>query len=457
MGVYTRRVNIKIEVDLWEGGSKTDTLDITKSVLNYRFQKSIKTPMGSCQMAMLPQRTDTHILDIVKPMDVVRISEFGIVKFIGYVKRVSYSGSIARDGDPAREATITANQFGGLLQEASIGYAFGYAFGEDLLSAAAKLNKEMLDALVDGLKYSEVIALLADSFVTFLQDTGAGSFTTYLDAYLDVSTGLTASTVPLLPRQYDIYTGTEEVITFWQVAEQIAQRPFNELWIDNGPRKVFIDGSDVEFRDRSTLVFRETPFDGTVGGASTTAFQDLPEKVVDKDHLTRFDLARSMDEVYTIYSVKEATFQLSDIARVLLGQFEVDSERAGRYLFKPLITELFYTRFEAAQDTKVEAPASEVETTGKQYAQTLKAWFEHNDEYLSGAITMMVPDDNDLDPKIGDKIRVYGIEGFFYVEGIAHQWQYQGPLVSNLTVTRGWNRSQKIELKDRIFRRNQLK
>jgi hypothetical protein len=218
---------------------------------------------------------------------------------------------------------------------------------------------------------------------------------------------------------------------------------------------VSIDGELVELSAKSCLVFRETPFDGTVGGASDQSFSNIEAIHIDKDHLTRFDLARSMDEVYSVYNVKEVAFQLNDIARIFTGQWKIDYGLIGKYLFKPLIAELFYVRPEDS-DGKTLIQEGEMQTAGQNAADTLKAWFENNEEYLSGSISMMVPSDANLDPKIGDKISVYGIEGFFYVEGIAHVWQYQGTLKSDLTVTRGYNKGKRIELKDRIFRRNQL-
>jgi hypothetical protein len=459
-GAYSRKMDIRVEIDLWRNGSLSDTINITKSILNYRFQKSIKTPSGTCQMAIIPQWSDVHIMDTVQVLDVLKIYEFGSLKFVGYVRRISYSGEINRStGEPKREATITAMQFGGLLENAAIGYAYSLAFSGDILNAAAKLNLSLLDASIDGLKYSEIISLLASNFITFLQQTGAQDFVIYIDKYFDAETGLTSSQIPLLPRQYDIYTGVEQEITFWQIAEQIAQKPFNELWIDNGPRKVFIDGNNIDLQDKSTLIFRPTPFDGTEATVanSTSAFSDLPEVYIDKLHIMRFDLSKSMDEVFTLYSVKEATWQFSDIERVILGQYEIDAKRSGIYLLKPLVTELFYTRFEKAKSTDVEIPTGKVENLSKDYAKTLKAWFQDNDHRLSGALTMIVPEDNSIDPKIGEKVRCYGLDGFFYVEGIAHQWQYEGSLISNLTVTRGWNRTQEMKLKDKIFKRNQLK
>lgn len=464
MAETRRRMDVSIEIDLWDwpAGSKKSTIDATKDFITYRFQKTIKNPEGTCQLTVVPQRASTHILDILSTLDVVRIYEFGKLKFLGYIQRIGYTGQIdPQTGMPHRDAIVTCKQFGSLLYSASIGLGLGTALGnpeDQLFGAATKLSKDIADAVVDGTSYAELVGVVVDSFKSYLTSIGASNFLTYLDEYLDISTGLTSKESPLIPRTYELFTGTEQTLTFWQVVDQLVQRPFNEFWIDNGPRKVSIDGSDVTLPSKACLVFRPVPFNGTVvgGGSPGNAFDSLPEIVIDKDHLTRFDLSRGMDEVFTFFAVKEPAFSPSDLERLLLGQAVVDTDRLGKYLFKPFITELFYTRVESADGSSVETTKADSEAAAKDGATTLYNWFNLNEDFLSGVITMMVPSDNDKDPKIGQKVSVSGIEGFFYVEGIAHTWRYGGALMSNLTVTRGYNRTKKILLKDRLFTRNRI-
>ena len=50
---------------------------------------------------------------------------------------------------------------------------------------------------------------------------------------------------------------------------------------------------------------------------------------------------------------------------------------------------------------------------------------------------MEVPKDENLDPRIGDKISWDGIsDSYFYVEGVAHSWSYGGELTSALRIIR---------------------
>lgn len=459
-----RRMDITIEIDLWKWpeGYLNQRIDVTQDILNYRFQKTIKTPQGSCQLSVLPQRADTHILDVLNTMDVLKIYEFGVLKFIGYVTRIGYSGAInARTGLPERSAVITCQQFGGLLAYASVGLGLGTALGGpagELYEAATKLGNDILNATTDGITFSELITVLTTGFEEYLTNIKASKFLTYIQTYLDTSSGLASQLSPSLPRVFELFTGTEQSLTFWQVAEQLAEKPFNEFWIDNGPRKVFIDNANVELPEKACFVFRPTPFNGTlINGTEYNYFDSLPSKQIDRNHLVQFDLSKSMDEVYTFYSVKTPSLDMSGLERLLYALVEVDEERVGKYLFRPLTTDLFYTRVEDLNANERAVTQATLDTVGKERATTLKNWFSNNENFLSGVITHMVPSNNDDDPKVGDKIEVEGINGFFYVEGIAHTWRYQGELKSNLTVTRGFNRNQKIELKDRLFRRNRIR
>jgi len=467
MGEYSRRMNIKITVDVWEwvNGTKTGTYDMTTTILSYRFQKTIKNPTGSCQFSVVPQIENINIMDELSTMDVIKIYEFGVLKFIGYIIRISYGGSIGNDGKPSRNTTITCQQMGGLLQTASIGLGLCAASGietDSLLNAAALLSLNLANAAEDGLSFAEMIGVLVNGFIDYIESIGAENLSNYLSEYIDASTGLCSDEITRLPKTFALFNGTEQSVTFWQVAEQLVERPFNELWIDNGPRIVSVGGKTVELINKVSIVFRPTPFNGRlIDGNEGTEFDSLPVVNVDKNHLISFNLSKSMDEAYSFYSVKKAAFRMDDVRRLLLGQAKIDSERIGKYLLKPLMTELFFTRIENVNgdDIDPDATASKLETEGLEEATTLYNWYHLNDKYLSGVITEMVPKKAENDPKIGQKLSVYGIEGYFYVEGIAHTWSYQGPLKTDLTVTRGYdyNHNKPIKLKDKIFSRNAIR
>lgn len=451
-----RSISIKVELIRWNWSVSavdrrdSEPIDLTAdgSVLNYRYQKSIKTPRSTAQLTILPQRTDVNILDIISTMDVIRIYEFGILKFQGYVRRVNYSGSInPRTGAPTREGVITAAGFGGLLEEALVGLGLGRVVGNQdaFINSAVKLKKAVSDAALEATStYSAVLNVLTDEWFTFIESIGGSAFRDYVFTYMDFSSALATTTTQLLPRTFDMYTGMEESMSFWSVAQRLAEMPLNELWLDNGPRDVRIAGVPSQLReDKTYMVFRPTPFDN---------FSSIPAVTVPKQYLTRFDLSKSMDEVFSVYAIQPSAFQLNEIVRVMLGEVAVDKEAVNKYLYRLLTNQLFYARLESENSTAADSQTATISSRSQEAADKLKSWFENNDEYYSGAITMMVPARKDV--RIGDKVTMEGLTGSFYVEGVAHTWAYQGTLSATLSVTRGWDYlSQKpLRFKDRIFK-----
>ncbi|HEB29227.1 MAG TPA: hypothetical protein ENI05_15995, partial [Porticoccus sp.] len=206
----TRRVKIKVELIRWDWTDTTakkrdsDSIDITQDVLNYRFQKTIKTPMGTAQLALIPQRTGRNMLDIINVMDVIRIYEFDVLKFQGYVRRVSYSGSIqASDGKPSREAVLSVTPFGGMLFEPACGLGMGRvvgnadAFG---ISASTLMTNIANVAGKDGASYGEVINTTLDAWFDFIKSVGGTVFDEYVNTYMNFSDGVDQTSIPMTPR-----------------------------------------------------------------------------------------------------------------------------------------------------------------------------------------------------------------------------------------------------------------
>ena len=79
MEPYTRFIDLKITVDLWDWDKEAikDTVDITTELMSYQFQKSIKSPKGACTIQLVPQTATEDIFNQLSNMDVVKIYEFG--------------------------------------------------------------------------------------------------------------------------------------------------------------------------------------------------------------------------------------------------------------------------------------------------------------------------------------------------------------------------------------------
>jgi hypothetical protein len=460
-----RRMVIKVEVDHWEWSSTSrvkETFDLTPLVVSYQWQKSIKTPMGGCSITCLPQLIDRAIIEIVDPMDVVRVSEFGTVKFVGYVRKVSFTGTIQSDGKPSRVCIITATSMGGIFQESNLGAnLFLLQKSPEFFNAAQDLATKIADKCKQDAPIGDVVKTVVDTWLTFV-DTASGStaYRNWFNNLIDYETGLAETKVPGFAREWMAFTGTEENLTLWQLLEKFGEAPFYELWFDTGPRKVVAGTSTISLQGgtapKTCLICRPTPFNGTVDyqGVNHNYFDTLGVKTVPKSHLVKYDLNKSMEEVYTFYISHPAIWNMQDVLLVATGQAVKDDTKIAKYLYRPLTVQEFYGRIgDAEKDASVSPDnTKDLEDSLKYGATTLKNWFQYSDIMLSGAILMMVPKKPENDVWIGDKIELEGLTGHFYVESVQHSWKYQGNLTSSLNVTRGLDGVRSIVLANKMFK-----
>ena len=408
-------------------------------------------------------------MDDLSPMDVVEIYEFGTRKYVGYIRTITFSGAITTGtpGRPVRQGTIEVSGFGNLLATASLGINLGNfksnfeAFFASATKLAVSLEKIMMS---DTSTYSQALTTAYGRWVSLIQTIGANQLATYLGNFVDIGYALDTVLSPDFPRSVYLWTGTEKSITLWQAILPIIQVPFNEIWFDNGPRPVFLNNTTqraVQLLNYSTTyaVFRATPFNGTVhGGTTQNTFNTLPFKTVNKTNLVRFDFSKTCDESYTVYNCVTPVMSMNTNTRSALGLLKADSPNLNKYLLRMLTTELFFARLtqSSASGTTPQADPNwtQINAVGSDLNQTLLNWFTDNDKYLSGDVVFNVPAEAYNDVYIGEKVRVEGITGSFYVEGVSHQWQMMGAMLSTLSVTRGWNEelNTPMTMTDVIFR-----
>ena len=457
-----RTPDVKVEVHRWNWnkGRHTETWYLQSYIQDVSWQKTIKNPAGNCNITTLPQYADYHFFEQFQPLDVVRVLEFDQLKWQGFLKRVQFGGWIDEQGNPHRTVTLQATSFGAYLTEivASIDISI-FEQDSDFFGTALQLAQDMEDAGESGLTFAEAITTVVKAWFNFL-DTAIGSSkqTDYMNSYVDFTTGVSGNAAPGLPKEVFLFYGNEEEVNLWQVLQKLAEAPLNEFFFDEGPRKVWIDGKNVDLpRDKTYLIGRETPFDGSLNnatGAKEDRFKSMPFKTIPLSHLLRFDLNKSMEEVYSIHIVSPAIVDLSKLDLLATGHYVIDQPNFEKYSYRPNQHSLFYMQMAKKDDTAKVEEAPKISRRAGWVAQTLKNWYEHNDRFASGVISYMVPSNVELDPRIGDKIAIEGLDAYFYVEGVSHQWNYGGPLQGSASVTRGWKKTGgEIELKSKIFKR----
>lgn len=437
-------------------------INITNNVINYSWQKSIKSPAGSASLNVWPTYEGQHLLDAVNPMDVVKIYEFDTLKFQGFVRNVSYSGAITQDGKPQRQGVIQATQMGGLLLESALGFNMSFldensdgSPGLQLIEKAGELFEAVSEATLDGDgPFADLITKSIEVWLEAVAELGGAGYQQYFERYINYTSALDSTVAPGIPRELQLYTGTEERLTVWETLQKLVEAPFQEMWMDEGPRVVNIDGNETAINDElSYLVFRTTPFNGYVdnNGTERDLFDGLKSRVIPLDYLVSFNFSRTMDEVYSMYFAIPAGFNVQKPFMATTSQVRTDNRLLTKYLYRPYEQQLFYVRMSDPESTEKGATEKEVLGKAGHAAQTLFNWFQLNDEYANGAVKIMVPNESDdrgevskdsivHDIRIGEKLEVEDINGTFYVESITHNWHYQGAISSDIGVTRGYDR-----------------
>lgn len=458
-----RRIDIKITIDRWNFVSGTmvpPVLDVTNSATSYTWHKTIKTPISQVTIKLTPQHNQPAILDTVHTMDVVKIREFGILKFIGYIRQISTDGSITQSGEPRRSTTIVATHFGGIYAERSLGLNLGAALKKvDLMGQAASDFYTAMTAKVSlGVTHGIILQELITQWSSVVNAVGAGAFLKYAATYTDYTLATNFAEASSVPKQLDIFNGSEEDFSLWTVAQQLMEAPLNELWFDNGPRTINVNAVPLQLppTGKVYLVLRPTPFDGTtVTGRNPLAFSSIVPIVIPRDYLVSYNFTRHIEEAYSLFFAIPAAFDYGTFARMLLGEVAYDQSLITKYLYKPIQTQLFFTRMESDVSTIPDPKKVQIGLRAVQVGTTLLNWFKNNDQYLSGVIRIMTPNGFPVvDPRIGDRLTLEGLTGSFYVEAVSHSWNYGSALLSDLTVTRGYNYldSSPIKLVDRVFR-----
>jgi hypothetical protein len=462
-----RKMSLKVEVDAWSWGSSSkvsNTFDITPLAISWQWQKSIKTPAGGCTITCLPQLGNDSLIELINPMDVVRISEFGTVKFVGYIRRISFSGTIdPSGGKPQRVVVLSIASMGAILQESNLGSnLFLMKKSLNFVNKAADLSVTIADLCKqENRTIGDIVQAIISTWLDFIDGvSGSTAYSNWFNSLIDYQKGLTNTKVPGYAREFMAFHGTEETLSLWDVLTKFAETPFYELWFDSGPRKVMMETKESDFSDsdsKTYLMCRRTPYNGSVSfvdGSTQDLFDSLKPVKVPLNLLRKYDLNKSMEEVYTFYISRPAIWNMQDRLLVATGEARLDEAKMGKYLYRPLTVQQFYERIGDAQKNAGLVPnnLTDLQDSLSAGALTLKNWYQYNDIMLSGAILMMVPTNPENDVRIGDRIELEGLQGAFYVESVSHSWKYGDPLTASLNVTRGIDGQSEISLANKIFK-----
>ncbi len=219
--------------------------------------------------------------------------------------------------------------------------------------------------------------------------------------------------------------------TLWQLAQQWSDPEFCELFLDTVPLNFYDDPlAEIDPKDNSMVIrFRDRPFPTTALADSSPYFK-LPLFNIPRQAIVGHDVGRSGMERFNAFFVAPQLAQeviqaggidlylpewdAGDILRHGLRRFDVNSQYAA-------------------------ANADYLTLSRAQRAQ-MRDWHCLNPYLSNGTLDLSV---GMPWVRIGTRVRIPGIESedqdeTYYVESVAHSWNFGVGTRTNLGVTRGW-------------------
>lgn len=395
--------------------------------VSYEFQESLSSLDGAFSFTTTLERDSNSKTwyDKINPRDIIRIYEHGKVRFVGYITGKRYSARIADKG-PERTIYFTGKSIGAFLTGFSILLDLHILSASTTAQAAQKKFMEALAANIDtGQQMASVIVAIKDAYFEMMETIGGNQnlgVKHIIEAMFDFSTRMS----PSLKAQYPIVISafqTQEN-SLWETIQQVLNPPFHELfglW-------------DPEAK-KYQIWLRQTPFD-------PSDWMNLPINRIPDDIppllLTDYDIGNSDDDVRTFFICTLPGSAISREKALTLDNYSrsavVDTDKWPYYGFKPMYAECrFFSRTEENQKG-----FSGAEQLMHDLSQKLYNWYSNNAGFLSGTISIMSVDDEKYIayPRIGERLGFLG--GEFYIESTKSSWQYGGPMMRTLSVSRGY-------------------
>ena len=410
------------------------------ALVSYNYEISLSSFEAPFSLSFTPfiinQNGDTF-MDLIAPLDVVKIEEYGTLKYVGVVESTRYSARMTESG-PDRMILVSGYGVGGVLDRFAM-------LLDQVILAESKVPLAGLETKFRGLmadlsaKHGEntsmalVLENIQKSFKEAMEliggyPPGTGIFS-LVEQYLkirEVSSGLAPTTKYPIALSLFSYGS----ITLGQAFRGVVVPPFYELFTRWDAAAGYW-----------ALTIRPTPY-------SPAAWRTLRRTVIDPIHVQSFDCGFSSAEVKTYFFAYLAGGAISlEQSRAMYQNMAVkrDSAKWGLYGYRPLEAQFRFidqvkldeerqVRLTAVVEGDPNAKPESIsdETLMAEYSTMLQRWFGRADEMLSGSIDMMTIPDG---PAAGERISFNGVE--FYVESFTASWQYGGKMATTLKLTRG--------------------
>lgn len=485
--VYKPRIKISFhtetkcyQAETSEANQYGETLDPLDNVLSVSTQKNLSNPAGAFTVSLAGHQWSSRL----KPNDIVVI-QMGYVGekttsvMVGLIDTISRTRSIGSDGKPTVSCSITGRDFGKVLLKTVL------KFYPEIGAKDEKIREKLFltdtgwinmmkffvgDDIVIGTP-AEILDRIMRYILIKLNDVNwkvydeAGKTPVQKNAKLANIVRYNFAKVDFfLPfiLNADQFEGS-----IWNLMERTNIKPFTEMFIDvrsddeawrptpdgrvvpdtiqesssqakndnfkEGEGKYHSPASQFgEDKAKVILVYRQTPFDDK-------HWKRLRRWRIEPEDVLNEELSISDNEHFNLFW-----------AGTLINPLDIDLKKTNpplinekdikRYGISPL--EVDIDGLDIREDERTKGIKS-LDSMTKEHTARLKAWFENNHTYWSGALTIR----GRAEIRIGHRVlyndQVRDLE--YYVEAVNHSYNVFTDWTTTLTITRGKRPSETID------------
>ena len=404
----------------------------SNALISYNFKEALDTIDGDFSMTLTVEKDSERRtwLDKLRIRDLVLISEFDRVQYAGYIDDIRLSAKMAGGGKPDRKILVKGGNFGKMLSSFKLvldQFLFAGVDAQAEISSTKLMDKLAQIKEKDSGIASALEAIYKDYIELALEmgnvNPGGRGMKAILDYYVDYSSELSRDLkikYAFAPTLYQV--GENSILDIWRA---LVHPPLNELFGRWSPLLSVLQ-----------LVFREAPFDAD-------KWRDLEKNIIPPILVKSYDVGKSDQEVFTFYAsvLPGQPFDWKQAMAIDGASVIIDKEKWSKYGYRPLIVKNRYFN----RDQLENFSDQEVPKIMKNISTKMKKWFAENDEFVSGTLEMMTIDPNEWrdskysgleNPRIGEKIGL--LDGEFYVESSEHSWSYRSPMITKLSISRGY-------------------
>lgn len=375
-----------------------------RNLLNYSFQRALKTVTGSFSMTVKedPDDTKENFLNNVETFDIVEIYEDGeTLDFRGVITSISYSAdanSLNRNISIQGKSVIWLLESLNLNTELTAMVVTDKAINQEAedITLKAQLNNGKSTLVKDALKiiYKTFCDVIKNN--TTLSNSG-------LIAYIEKWISEDFISIPKYQNQ-DLKFYLPLVTSFF-TRDVVTYLDYIRGFLDSNIYEMYevIEEGEVKLR------IRDCPFD-------KEDWIRIPSMYISPSSLTNYTITKSIDEVYTSFYAAVEGSSLTPEYFIHAGQTSCVVENKDKkkiYGYKPL--RATFTGYTTSSKTTID------EEKFTQLANRFSKWYDHLDEFYTGTIGIINIHDKKK-ARIGEKVLF--LNGEFYVVGEDHQWAY---------------------------------